>query len=115
MNAKSSLRVLLPAAALLLTTGVSVVSAEMSTYEEQLRQWTSPGYRVQASSVHLFSLDRTDSRFPNINAEVAGVQLGPDGAFEAEPPSYAEQLRQFTGGGYRIQPGFVNTSAIARR
>ncbi|HEU5315161.1 MAG TPA: hypothetical protein VFX49_03570 [Chloroflexota bacterium] len=115
MNVKNSVRALLPAAALLVATSASVVSAQTPTYEARLREWTSAGYRVQPGAVYLFSLQRTDSRFPNLNAEVAGVQAGPDAALVAEPPSYEAQLRRFSPSGYRIQPGFVNTSAIARR
>ena len=115
VNAKNWLRTLVPAAALLLVTGASGVSAQSPSYEQRLREWTSAGFRAQSGSVPLSSLQRTDSLLGNVNAEVAGAQLGSGAALAADPLSYEAQLRRFNSEGYRIQPGFVNTSAIARR
>ena len=114
MNARKSLRLLLPAAALLAATTASAVSAETS-YETGLREWTSAGYRVQSGAVYLSSMQRDDSIYGHVNAEVAGIQLGPDAAPAPAPLTYEQQLRQFSSGGYRIHSGWVSTASIARR
>src|SRR5687767_2924830 len=111
MNIRRSLAVLLTGGALVALTGGSIAhadmlpAAEVGSYEATLRQWSSAGYRVQASHIYLFSLDRELSAMSEGNVEVAGVTIGDvngDGT-----TGYAEGLRRFASEGFRMHSGFV--------
>jgi len=92
--------------------GIQVQPSGFLSYVQRLRYWSSAGFRIQPGHLQLFSMQRQQLSLAEGDVEVAGVQVGDVDADGAT--SYEEGLRRFTSDGYRIQPGYVSTSALVR-